>query len=508
MRFYSSNHQPVSGMNLATAFVASAEKNSGRPAVFWGDEEYLYADLLGQSRWLARRLRDDFGVRPGDRVAVWLRNCPQFPPVLFGIWQAGGVVVMINHFLKSDEISYILRNSETRVVISESAFAETQTKLGGAIPQLRFLLIERLPRSAPEASFAPSSPAETDLAALLYTSGTTGRPKGAMLTHKNFLHNVSSCLRCLEVDETDRFVVLLPQFHSFMFTVGTLLPMLTGAGIILLKSLHPLRSVLDEVVRRGGTLLPAVPQFYRTLTQLPAATPLPLRLCVSGGAPLPVEVLREFNARFPVPLVEGYGPTESSPVASVNPIRGPWKAGSVGIPIPDVEMSIRNEAGKELPDGETGEICIRGGNVMRGYWNEPEETANVLRDGWLYTGDVGHRDAEGYYFITDRKKDMLLVNGINVYPREVEEVLYQFPGVREAAVIGLPDPRKGEQPVAFIAPNEGVVLDEKAILLFARSKLADYKVPRHVTFLDALPRNATGKILKTALRQLPRPASN
>ena len=223
---------------------------------------------------------------------------------------------------------------------------------------------------------------------------------------------------------------------------------------------------------------------------------------------MPVELLREFNARFPVPLVEGYGPTESSPVASVNPIRGPWKAGSVGIPIPDVEMSIRNEAGKELSDGETGEICIRGGNVMRGYWNEPEETAKVLRDGWLYTGDVGHRDAEGYYFITDRKKDMLLVNGINVYPREVEEILYQFPGVKEAAVIGLPDPRKGEQPVAFIAPNEGAVLDEKAIIQFVRSKLADYKVPRHVVFLPALPRNATGKILKTALRQLPQPAAN
>jgi long-chain acyl-CoA synthetase len=235
---------------------------------------------------------------------------------------------------------------------------------------------------------------------------------------------------------------------------------------------------------------------------------LPLRLCVSGGAPLPIEVLGEFNARFPVPLVEGYGPTESSPVATVNPIHGPWKAGSVGVPIPDVELSIRNDEGEDLPVDLTGEICIRGGNVMLGYWNQPEETAKVLRDGWLYTGDVGHRDADGYYYITDRKKDMLLVNGINVYPREVEEVLYQFPGVKEAAVIGLPDPRKGEQPVAFITPNDGVVLDEKAILQFVRGKLADYKVPRHVTFLPVLPRNATGKILKTALRQLPRPAVN
>lgn len=495
-------------MNLATAFVASAEKNLQRPAVFWGDEEYLYGDLLAQSQCLARRLRDGFHVKPGDRVAVWLKNCPQFPSVLFGIWQAGGVVVMINHFLKPDEINYILQDSGARVVVSESAFGEAQAKLTAGIPQLRFLLIEELPRSATDASFAPARRAGSDLAALLYTSGTTGRPKGAMLTHANFLHNVNSCLRCLEVKETDRFIVLLPQFHSFMFTVGTLLPMLCGAGIIVLKSLHPLRSVLEEVVRHRATILPAVPQFYRTLTQLPASTPLPLRLCVSGGAPLPVEVLREFNARFPVPLVEGYGPTESSPVATVNPIHGPWKAGSVGIPIPDVELSIRNEEGEDLPAGQTGEICIRGGNVMLGYWNQPEETAKVLRDGWLYTGDVGHRDADGYYYITDRKKDMLLVNGINVYPREVEEILYQFPGVKEAAVIGLPDPRKGEQPVAFIAPNDGVVLDEKAIIQFVRGKLADYKVPRHVVFLPALPRNATGKILKTALRQLPQPAVN
>jgi long-chain acyl-CoA synthetase len=188
-------------------------------------------------------------------------------------------------------------------------------------------------------------------------------------------------------------------------------------------------------------------------------------------------------------------------VATVNPIYGVNKPGSVGKPIPNVELSIRDDAGKALPVGDVGEICIRGGNVMLGYWNQPEETAKVLRDGWLYTGDVGYCDAEGYYFITDRKKDMLLVNGINVYPREIEEVIYQFPGVKEAAVVGLPDPRRGEQPVAFVAPAEGQVLDERALLQFIRAKLADYKVPKNVVFMPALPRNATGKILKTALRQ-------
>lgn len=489
-------------MNLASAFTTVAEKNRSRIAVFWGEDAYSYGELFDQSGWLAHRLRNVLGVQPGDRVGVWLKNCPQFVPTLFGIWRAGAVAVMINHFLKPDEIRYLLQDSGANVVISESGFLETQTTLISTQRQLQFLQVEEIPRiAAAAADFPASEQTENDLAALLYTSGTTGHPKGAMLTHGNFLHNVKSCLQCLEVVEDDRIIVLLPQFHSFMFTVGTLLPILKGAGIILLKSLHPLRNVLEEIALHKGTILPAVPQFYRTLTQLPLAVSLPLRLCVSGGAPLPVEVLRDFEAKFPFPLAEGYGPTETSPVATVNPIHGPRKAGSVGVPIPDVALSIRNEAGEDVPVGQTGEICIRGGNVMRGYWNQPGETAKALRDGWFYTGDVGHRDSENYYFITDRKKDMLLVNGINVYPREIEEVLYQFPGVKEAAVVGIPDPRRGEQPAAFIVVNEGSVVDEKALIRFVRSKLADYKTPRRVTFLPALPRNATGKILKTALRE-------
>ena len=246
-----------------------------------------------------------------------------------------------------------------------------------------------------------------------------------------------------------------------------------------------------------------MPSFYRALLAVPEFGRVPLRLCISGGAPLPVEVFNEFTRKFPFPLREGYGPTESSPVATVNPIHGINKPGSIGKPIPNVELSIRDDAGQELPVGATGEICICGGNVMCGYWNQPEETAKVLRDGWLYTGDVGYRDAEGYYYITDRKKDMLLVNGINVYPREIEEVIYQFPGVKEAAVIGVPDPRKGEQPVVFVVVAEGQIVEEKALLQFVRGKLADYKVPKRVVFVPSLPRNVLGKILKTALREQP-----
>jgi long-chain acyl-CoA synthetase len=488
-------------MNLFSAFEDIACKHSDKIAVFWGDDEYRYGELLDQAGWLAGRLQTQFGVRPGDRVAVWLANCPQFVSTLFGVWRAGGVVVMINHFLKPEEVQYLLNDSGTNVIVSESRFTEPQLQVAAGNPALRFLKIEEFPRQAIKTSSVAADRSESDLAALLYTSGTTGHPKGAMLTHGNFLHNVGSCLKCLEVEENDRIAVLLPQFHSFMFTVGTLLPTLKGAGIVLIKSLHPIRSVIEEISRHSATILPAVPTFYRTLIQVPAVASLPLRLCICGGAPLPVETWNDFTQKFPFPLVEGYGPTESSPVATVNPIRGPWKAGSVGIPIPGVAVSIRAENGEELPVGQTGEICIRGGNVMRGYWNQPDETAMVLRDGWLYTGDLGHRDADGYFFITDRKKDMLIVNGINVYPREVEEVIYRYPGVKEAAVVGIPDSRRGEQAVAFIAANEGASLDPRELLQFVRSKLADYKVPRQVTFLAALPRNATGKVLKTVLRQ-------
>jgi long-chain acyl-CoA synthetase len=306
----------------------------------------------------------------------------------------------------------------------------------------------------------------------------------------------------LQTVEVDRFAVLLPLFHSYMLTVGLLLPLLVGGSLVLVKSLHPVRNVLEELFQRQATVLPAIPQFYRSMVNAPVPEPMPMRLCVSGAAPLPEQVLREFEQKFKIPLIEGYGLSEASPVVTKNPLDSTRKPGSIGLPIPNVEVSIQDDSGRQLGPNEIGELCVRGGNVMLGYWQQPEETDKAMRKGWLLTGDIGYRDEQGYYFITDRKKDMLLVNGINVYPREIEDILYQFPGVKEAAVIGKPDARKGEQPVAFVSANDGAVLEEKALQQFVRTKLADYKVPRKVVLLPALPRNATGKILKTSLRQL------
>jgi long-chain acyl-CoA synthetase len=288
-----------------------------------------------------------------------------------------------------------------------------------------------------------------------------------------------------------------------MLTVGLLLPLLVGGSIVLVKSLHPVRNVMQEILQREATILPAIPQFYRSLVHSPIQGPLSLRMCLSGAAPLPAQILKEFEEKFHIPLIEGYGLSEASPVVTKNPLDGTRVPGSIGLPIPHVEVSIQNESGVELGPDQVGEVCVRGGNVMAGYWRQPEESAKVMRNGWLLTGDIGYRDSQGYYYITDRKKDMLLVNGINVYPREIEEVLYQFPGVKEAAVIGKPDARRGEQPIAFVAATDGAVLEEKALQQFVRNKLADYKVPRRVILMPALPRNATGKILKTSLRKLP-----
>ena len=452
--------------------------------------------------------RTDWASGAGIGSASGSRNCPEFVPVVFGIWQAGAVAVPINNFLKPAEVQFILADAGIEALVVDESMKESLDKVAAERAGLKALFVESLGAQSGKEVEARADLEEGDLAVIIYTSGTTGHPKGAMLSHGNLLANVESCRQALVAVGEDRFVVLLPMFHSFMFTVGVLLPMLVGGSIVLIKTLHPPKNIVMEILQHRATLLPAVPQFFRALAHSPAPVDLPLRLCISGGAPLPAETLREFTARFPMPLLEGYGLSEASPVVSFTPIRGPWKAGSIGVPIAGVELSIQNEAGEMLPSGQIGELCVRGNNVMLGYWNQPAATAEVMRHGWLLTGDIGYADPDGYVYITDRKKDMLLVNGINVYPREIEEVLYTFPGVREAAIIGIPDARKGEQPLAFVAYHEGVRLEEKGLLAYLRERLAEYKVPRKVVFMPALPHSPTGKILKTELRKMAKKPSS
>ena len=490
--------------NLANTFTETATANADKTAIFWGNEHHTFGQAHALAGGLAKRLKNEFGLQPGDRVGLWLKNRPEFVFSLFGILLAEGVVVSINNFLTPDEVAYILEDSGAKVLISEASMAEGTAALQSQFDGLAVIEVEELGQAddsqAPE--LPPAGQAGEDLALIIYTSGTTGKPKGAMLSNNNLLRNVQAVMEELELTPEDRMACLLPMFHSFSMTVCVLLPMTQGLSVVAVKSLHPPKNIIAELLLHQASVLPAIPQLYRMLANVQMPPGMALRICVSGAAPLPLEVLKAFNENVGIPLLEGYGLSETSPVASFNPLHGEKKAGSVGLPIRGVAFQIWNDVGEVLPTGEQGEICIKGHNIMIGYWNNPEATAAAIKGEWFLSGDIGYLDEDGYLYITDRKKDMLLVNGINVYPRELEEVIYQFDGVKEAAVIGINDPRKGDLVVACVAAIEGATIEGAALLAFLKDKLAAYKMPRRVIQLEALPRNATGKILKTKLREI------
>ena len=490
--------------NLANTFTETATANADKTAIFWGNEHHTFGQAHALAGGLAKRLKDEFGLQPGDRVGLWLKNCPEFAFSLFGILLAEGVVVSINNFLTPDEVGYLLEDSGAKVLISEVSMAEGTAALQSQLDGLAVIEVEELGQAddSQAPGLPPAGQAGEDLALIIYTSGTTGKPKGAMLSNNNLLRNVQAVMEELELTPEDRMACLLPMFHSFSMTVCVLLPMTQGLSVVAVKSLHPPKNIIAELLLHQASVLPAIPQLYRMLANVQMPPGMALRICVSGAAPLPLEVLKAFNENVGIPLLEGYGLSETSPVASFNPLHGEKKAGSVGLPIRGVAFQIWNDVGEVLPTGEQGEICIKGHNIMIGYWNNPEATAAAIKGEWFLSGDIGYLDEDGYLYITDRKKDMLLVNGINVYPRELEEVIYQFDGVKEAAVIGINDPRKGDLVVACVAAIEGATIEDAALLAFLKDKLAAYKLPRRVIQLEALPRNATGKILKTKLREI------
>ena len=485
--------------NLANQFTEVTKENSNKTAIFWGGDEFSFDHAHSIAECLAKRLKVEFELQPGDRVALWLKNCPEFVFSLFGILLGEGVVVSINSFLTPDEVGYIVEDCGAKVIISEASMGKETSILVNNSPGLKVIEVESLNRmDSTDYTLLEQSP--EDLALIIYTSGTTGKPKGAMLSHQNLMSNVNAIIEAADITNEDRIAVLLPMFHSFTMTVGLLLPMTRGLSIVAIKSLNPPKNIITEIIQHRATVMPAIPQLYRAFVNVKLPSDLPLRVCFSGAAPLPVEVLNAFNKNVGIPLLEGYGLSETSPVACMNPLNGERKPGSVGLPIGDVQFQIRNDDGFVLPVGDPGEICIKGHNIMMGYWNNLEATEASIKDGWLLTGDIGHLDNDGYLYITDRKKDMLLVNGINVYPREVEEIIYQFKGVSEVAVVGINDPRKGDFVVACIVPDEGFKIDEIELKSFLKTKLAAYKLPRKIIIMEALPRNATGKILKTELR--------
>jgi long-chain acyl-CoA synthetase len=489
------------GQTVIAQFEAKAATCARKTAIFWGREKLSYADLRQRVDACAARLHRDYEVRTGDRVGLLLKNSPEFIFALFGALKLGATVVPINNFLKAPEIQHILDDCGLKCLITSADFTETMAKVRVA----RTASVADLagPNDAPPPPRAAIGP--SDLAVIIYTSGTTGKPKGAMLTHHNIASNVRSCITALEETASDRMVLLLPMFHSFMLTVCIFTPLSMGASIVLIRSVHPFKSAMREMILNRATIFCGIPQIFQALAQ--AKIPfwmhwvLSLRMAVSGAAPLPRETLDAFERKMRFPLLEGYGLSEASPVVSFNPIHGIRKAGSVGLPIPDVEVQVFDDHDQPVPAEHVGEIVVRGPNVMQGYYQHTEETAATLRNGWLHTGDMGKKDADGYIYIVDRRKEMLLVRGLNVYPREIEEVLYTFPGIREAAVVPQIDEKRGEVPIAFVSATEGASLQPAAILKFCRENLADYKIPREIRVVDALPRTATGKVAKLELKK-------
>lgn len=502
---------PVS--NLIQRLRESASQYPSYPALCTADGIVDHAAFGRLSDRIAAGLSAR-GLAPGDRVGLYAPNGPEFALAYAGILKAGAVVVPVNLLINHREAAYILQDAGVRGLIAHVTFRDRLAPLRSAVPSLEWIvetgahkdvavsLRDLLgdAKGCPEPRIDP----DTALAAILYTSGTTGMPKGAMLTHANLVANTRSVHQAMRWQPgEDRVLVVLPMFHAFAATVGMLTPLTHGCALIPLPRFEP-DLVAETVHRHQATIFLGVPSMYSVLLRLrEERTELlsSLRFGIVGGAAMPVSVLQQFEAKFGFRLYEGDGPTECSPVTCVNPIDGLAKPGTVGLPVPGVELKIIDEQGLELPDGEVGEIAVRGPNVMQGYWRQPEATAEVFRDGWFLTGDLGARDADGYFSIVDRKKDLIIVNGMNVYPRMIEEALYRYPGLREAAVVGEPHPLHGEVPVAYVAMDSGCEVTAKALRENCRQQLGRHQIPKRFVILDELPKNAAGKILKRELRK-------
>ena len=487
-------------MNLAEVLIASAERDPDKVAVKLDEAELTYAELADASARVAAFLRST-GLEPGDRVGVMLPNQLQFPIIYYGVLRAGGIVVPMNVMLKRREIDYFCDDPSSRLLLAWHDLAE-ETEPGTAECATELIEIEPgafaelLDSTEPDPDVHDA--AESDTAVILYTSGTTGRPKGAELTHLNLSINCRLAAEAvLDLEPDDVVLGALPLFHSFGQTVSMNSTLCTGACLTLLPRFDPTKA-LEIFQRDRVNVFQGVPTMYGALLNHPERESYEthLRRCMSGGAAMPVEVMRAFEDAFGAKILEGYGLSETSPVSCSNPPDGDRKPGSVGIPIPGVEMAVLDDDENELEPEEVGEIAIRGHNIMKGYWQRPEATEEAMRGGWFHSGDIGRRDEDGYFYIVDRKKDMIIRGGYNVFPREVEEVLYEHPDVVEAAVIGVPDDSLGEEVGAAVVLREGAEADADAISAFVKEQLAAYKYPREVWFLDELPKGPTGKILK------------
>jgi long-chain acyl-CoA synthetase len=497
------------GLNLASLLTESAGRTPGAPAIRLGELELSYGELDERSARLATLLREK-GLEPGDRVGVMLPNVPEFPVAYYGVLRAGCVVVPMNVLLKRREIAFYLEDSGAKLLLAWHGFLE-EARDGADDAGAELIGVEPASFAASLAELEPIpglvETAEDDTAVILYTSGTTGKPKGAELTHLNLFRNADVSSRTTsEITQGDVVLGALPLFHSFGQTVSMNASLKVGACLTLVPRFDP-GEALTTMQRDGVTHFYGVPTMYGALLHHPERESFDtstLRICITGGASMPVEVLRGFEDAFGAKVMEGYGLSETSPVACSNHPDKERKAGSIGTPIEGVEMRIVDEDDNPVAQGEVGEIVIRGHNIMKSYWQRPDATAEAMRGGWFHSGDMARTDEDGYFYIVDRKKDLIIRGGYNVYPREVEEVLYEHPKIREAAVVGVPHDEWGEEIGAAVVLHEGEELAPEEVGAYVKERIAAYKYPRVVWFLDELPKGPTGKILK---REIEPPAT-
>jgi long-chain acyl-CoA synthetase len=487
--------------NLALNLMDSAQRGAELPAVRLDDTVMSYGALDDRTAQLAGLLREH-GVEPGDRVGVMLPNVPQFAVAYYGVLRAGAIVVPMNVLLKRREVAFYLGDPDARVVLAWHEFAD-EARAGAEEAGAECIIVhpgefeQMLAAATPVREVAPK--VGSDTAVILYTSGTTGRPKGAELTHANLRRNVEAMTGIFSLGPDDVLLGALPLFHAFGQTCGLNAAIAAGACLSLIARFDA-GTALEIIQRDRVNVFEGVPTMYSALPAHPRAGDYDvgcLRLCVSGGAALPVEVLRGFESTFGCIVLEGYGLSETSPVASFNHPDRERKPGSIGTPIDGVEMKLVDEAGVDAAPGGVGEIAIRGHNVMKSYWQRPDATADAISaDGWFRSGDLARVDDDGYFFIVDRKKDLIIRGGYNVYPREIEEVLYEHTAVHECAVIGVPHPSLGEEVGAAVALKPGAEATPEELRAFVKSQVAAYKYPRRIWLVDALPKGPTGKILK------------
>lgn len=449
-----------------------------------------------QLKTMINRFRDYFysvGVRSGENVGLFSKNSPEFLYSYFAIISLGAVVVPINYVLTPREISYIVQDSKMKNIVVMNPI-----ELNIEVNQLILTEIMADPGRSVIAS-APFVDLQDDWeCVIIYTSGTTGFPKGAILSHNNLTSNAKAMTEAVLATKEDNLLCVLPMFHSFSWTVTVLAPLFVGGSITIVESFLP-KEVINTIFEEEVTLVCGVPAMYNFYLSLGDPEVFAkVRVFVSGGASLPVEIINRFQIKIGKPIIEGYGLSEASPVVCINPLEK-TKPGSIGVPLAQVEVKVMDAEGNVLPAGEIGELIVKGPNVMKGYFNMPEATTQAIIDGWLHTGDMAYEDEEGYFYIVDRLKDLIIVAGLNVYPREVEEVIYQYPGISETAVIGIPNEVRGEAVCAFVVLKEGIAFNKKEFMSFLQKNLANYKLPREVFQVESLPRNATGKISKREL---------